>query len=96
MTRWWLHIPIIYWLTGNKAKETYFVKLIDEMTADILQKRRNALQHETVPEDARGVVDRFIMQGLPDEEIKLETFSLFTTVSIISKANRTYALISRY
>ncbi|XP_045454337.1 cytochrome P450 4C1-like [Melitaea cinxia] len=79
MTRWWLHIPVIYWLTGNKAKEICFVKLIDEMTADILQKRRNALQHETVPEDAQGVVDRFIIQGLPDEEIKRQMFSLFTT-----------------
>lgn len=88
MTRWWLHIPVIYWLTGNKAKEICFVKLIDEMTADILQKRRNALQHETVPEDAQGVVDRFIIQGLPDEEIKRQMFSLFTTVSIISKAKQ--------
>ncbi|CAH2093682.1 unnamed protein product [Euphydryas editha] len=79
MTRWWLHIPFIYWLTGNKAKERYFIRLVDEMTSDILQKRRNALQHETVSEDVQGVVDRFISHGLSDEEIKLETFCLFTT-----------------
>ncbi|XP_047537986.1 cytochrome P450 4V2-like [Vanessa atalanta] len=79
MTHWWLQIPLIYWLTGNKTKEKYFVKIVDEMTSDILQKRRSALQRETDTDDALGVVDRFILNGLPDEEIKLETFSLFTT-----------------
>ncbi|XP_050353173.1 cytochrome P450 4C1-like [Nymphalis io] len=79
MTRWWLQIPFIYWVTGNKATEKYFLKIVDEMTSDILQKRRNALQRETEIDDTLGVVDRFILNGLPDEEIKLETFSLFTT-----------------
>lgn len=87
MTRWWYHIPLVFYISGNKEKENYFLKIIYEMTADIVDKRRRALEvhsdNESIDE-AAGVVDRFILsRELSMQEIIWETFSLFTTVSYL-------------
>lgn len=83
MTKWWLHIPFIYWLTGYWRQEVHFKKIIDIMTSDILEKRRKALKASSdLSNDAMGVVDRFILDGLSDSAIKLQSFTLFTTVFI--------------
>ncbi|XP_038217441.1 cytochrome P450 4V2-like [Zerene cesonia] len=78
MTRWWLQIPIIYWLSGKLKKQRYYLKIIDEMLTDIVEIRRNAICEGNFNEDGMGIVDRFIISGL-QKEIKLETFALFTT-----------------
>lgn len=83
ITRWWLHIPGVYRLTGRHNKEKRYIKLIQDFTSDILEKRTRALNASggTV-EEYMGIVDRFILSGeLSDEDIRFETFTLFTTVS---------------
>lgn len=81
MTKWWLQIPIIYWLSGNYNKQRYYQSIVKEMVTDIIERRRKSLRkgenHETI-----GIVDRFILSGLTENETKLETFTLFTTVSM--------------
>ncbi|XP_013184001.2 cytochrome P450 4C1 [Amyelois transitella] len=80
MTRWWLQIPLINWLTGTRKREMDIIKMLDGFTSDILEKRRRALKVEDVDEDVMGIVDRYILSGeLTDQEIKWETFTLFTT-----------------
>lgn len=88
MTRWWYHIPLVFYLVGGKKKENYYLKLIYEMTEDVVAKRKRCLtMNNNLTEDANqvmGVVDRFILSGeLSDKEIICETFSLFTTVSYL-------------
>ncbi|KAG7303310.1 hypothetical protein JYU34_011795 [Plutella xylostella] len=86
MTRWFYQIPIIYYLVGAKAKEQYYVKIVDDLSSDIVAKRRKALKEDNVTSleetdtAAIGIVDRYILSGeLTEQEIKCETFSLFTT-----------------
>ncbi|XP_052751911.1 cytochrome P450 4V2-like [Galleria mellonella] len=79
MTHWWLSIPFVNWITGGQAKERYFIKLIDDLTSDILEKRRKDLKMDS-DEEAIGIVDRYDINGeLTDREIKHEIFTLFTT-----------------
>ncbi|KAL4707241.1 hypothetical protein ACJJTC_008322 [Scirpophaga incertulas] len=80
MTQWWLQIPFIYWLTGTRKRQLYYQKLVDEFSSDIVARRHKALETTRVHEDAMGIVDRYILSGeLTEEEIKQETFTLFTT-----------------
>ncbi|XP_026727246.1 cytochrome P450 4g15-like [Trichoplusia ni] len=80
MTKWWLQIPLIYWMLGYGKKQNYFRKLVDDFTSDIVKRRQKALAEATPNEDCMGIVDRFILSGdLTEEEIKLETLTLFTT-----------------
>ncbi|KAI5633500.1 cytochrome p450 domain-containing protein [Phthorimaea operculella] len=81
MTRWWLQIPLIFWVTGRKKTENFYIQLINDMTSDIVAKRREALRrHPEVDEETIGIVDRYILSGeLSEQEIKWETFTLFTT-----------------
>ncbi|CAG9126135.1 unnamed protein product [Plutella xylostella] len=86
MTRWFYQIPTIYYLVGAKAKEQYYVNIVDDLSTDIVAKRRKALKEENVTSleetdtAAIGIVDRYILSGeLTEQEIKCETFSLFTT-----------------
>lgn len=83
MTRWWLHIPLVYWLVGAKKTEDYYLKALDDLTTDIVKRRRKDLECCGVTnEEGLGIVDRYILSGeLSNQEIKWETFSLFTTVS---------------
>ncbi|XP_047522721.1 cytochrome P450 4C1-like [Pieris napi] len=77
MTRWWLQIPLIYWLSGNYRKQLYYQRIVDGLITDIIEKRRKSLGKEE--NYGMGVVDRFILNGLSENEIKLESFALFTT-----------------
>ncbi|CAG4933152.1 unnamed protein product [Colias eurytheme] len=79
MTRWWLQIPVIYWLSGKLKKQNYYLKIIDEMISDIVEMRRKAINEGKFHEDGMGIVDRFILSCKPLNEIKLETFALFTS-----------------
>uniref|UniRef100_A0A0K8TV51 Cytochrome p450 n=1 Tax=Epiphyas postvittana TaxID=65032 RepID=A0A0K8TV51_EPIPO len=81
MTRWWLQIPLIFWLTGEKKKTDRYTKLIHNLSAEIYEKRRRALaRSEGAAEHARGIVDRLILSGeLTELQIRQETFTLFTT-----------------
>ncbi|XP_047033344.1 cytochrome P450 4g15-like [Helicoverpa zea] len=80
MTKWWLQIPFIYWLVGKKKKQLYFQKLVDDFSSDIVRRRRKALEVTTPDEECMGVADRYILQGdLSENEIKRDTFTLFTT-----------------
>lgn len=83
MTKWWLQIPFIWWLTGEKKKIDYYIDTINNLCSEILEKRQRALaKGENVEDDARGIVDRLILNGeLTEKEIKQQTFILFTTVS---------------
>ncbi|KAM3964037.1 cytochrome P450 4C1-like [Aphomia sociella] len=79
MTHWWLSIPFINWISGGCAKEKHFTKIIDDLTSDILYKRKRALKNGVGMEEM-GIVDRYILSGeLTDWEIKQEMFTLFTT-----------------
>lgn len=86
MTRWWYQLPLIYWMIGGKKMENSYTKNIDMMTSDLLCKRRKVLEEKKsindLIDDGMGVIDRFILAGLTDEEIKIQTFVLFTTVRI--------------
>ncbi|KAJ0173219.1 hypothetical protein K1T71_011395 [Dendrolimus kikuchii] len=78
MTKWWLQIPLIYHLTGLKEMERKYVKLIDDFTSEIVNKRK--LVANNANEETIGIVDRYILSGeLNEQEIKWESFSLFTT-----------------
>ncbi|KAH9631389.1 hypothetical protein HF086_012177 [Spodoptera exigua] len=80
MTKWWLHVPLIYWLLGKKKQQDYYVKLIDEFTADIVRRKRKALEVSEPKEQCMGIVDRYILSGeLSEKEIQWETMTLFTT-----------------
>lgn len=84
MTKWWLQIPFVYWLLGWKKTHNYFVKLIDDFAADIVKKRRKALETSTPDEECMGIVDRYILSGeLSEQETRWDTMTLFTTVSYI-------------
>ncbi|KAI5633498.1 cytochrome p450 domain-containing protein [Phthorimaea operculella] len=76
MTHWWYHIPFVYWLF-RKTRERYFVKIIDEMTSDMMAKRIAALK-KGVPEEP-SVLDMLILSGeLSEQDIKYETMTFFT------------------
>ncbi|KAF9417400.1 hypothetical protein HW555_005497 [Spodoptera exigua] len=80
MTKWWLHVPLIYWLLGKKKQQDYYVKLIDDFTSDIVRRKRKALEVSEPKEDCMGIVDRYILSGeLSEKEIQWETMTLFTT-----------------
>ncbi|KAJ8711125.1 hypothetical protein PYW07_008367 [Mythimna separata] len=80
MTRWWLQIPIIYWLTGRKSLQNYYIQLLDDFSSDIVKRRRQALELSTPDEECMGIVDRFILSGqMSEQEIKWDTITLFTT-----------------
>ncbi|XP_073948122.1 cytochrome P450 4C1-like [Choristoneura fumiferana] len=81
MTRWWLQIPLIFWITGEKKKVEYYSNVVHNLCAEIFEKRRKALARgEGVEDHARGIVDRLILSGeLTELEIRQETFTLFTT-----------------
>ena len=82
MSRWWFQIPIIYWLSGKKKQQDFFIKLVDDFSGDIVRKRRKALEVSTPDEECMGIVDRFILSGeMSEREIKWDTLTLFTTVS---------------
>lgn len=81
MRKWWLQIPFIYWLLGYPRRLKYFTKLVDDFAKDVVEKRRKALAESTPNEETMCIVDRFILSGeLSEEEIKLETFTAFTSV----------------
>ncbi|XP_026727275.1 cytochrome P450 4c3-like [Trichoplusia ni] len=80
MRKWWLQIPFIYWLLGYPIRLKYFTKLVDDFAKDVVEKRRKALAESTPNEETMCIVDRFILSGeLSEEEIKLETFTAFTS-----------------
>ncbi|XP_075983677.1 cytochrome P450 4C1-like [Anticarsia gemmatalis] len=80
MTRWWLQIPLIYWLIGEKKKQDYNIKLINDFAGDIVKKRRKALGTSIPDDESLGIVDRYILSGeLTEQEIIWDTFTLFTT-----------------
>ncbi|VVC97827.1 unnamed protein product, partial [Leptidea sinapis] len=68
MTRWWLQIPLIYWLTGNASKQGKFLNGVDGMVSDMLKKRRKAIT-TAAPHDVFGVIDRFIFCGLKPRSV---------------------------
>lgn len=81
MTKWWLQIPLVDHIIGLKKTEQKYLKLIDNFASEILEKRKVAVNVDT-NEDTMGVIDRYILSGeLNEQEIKWETFTLFTTVS---------------
>ncbi|CAH1641027.1 unnamed protein product [Spodoptera littoralis] len=80
MTKWWLHVPPIYWLLGKKKQQDYYLKMIDDLTEDIVRRRKKALQVSEPSEECMGGVDRLILSGeLTHKEIKEETVTLFTS-----------------
>ncbi|KOB76460.1 Uncharacterized protein OBRU01_05927, partial [Operophtera brumata] len=80
MTLWWLQIPVIYWLVGAKKTEDHYLRIIDEFSSDVVRRRQRCLQEAVGDEETLGVVDRYIIsEELSEQEIKWETFSLFTT-----------------
>lgn len=80
MTKWWLHIPIVYWLLGKKKQQDYYVKLVEDLMGDIVGRRRKALEVSAPSEECMGIVDRYILSGdLTEEEIQKESMTLFTT-----------------
>nr|ASO98047.1 cytochrome p450 CYP367A1 [Spodoptera exigua] len=80
MTKWWLQVPLIYWLLGKKKQHDYYLKLIDDVMEDIVRRRKKALEVSKPDEECMGVVDRLILSGeLTDMEIKEETMTLFTS-----------------
>lgn len=82
MSRYWLQIPIILWLTGNKAKEDYFVQLVDEVSSDIVARRQRAMEKaDEADDEVMSVIDRCLLNDLSLQEVKWETFAVFTTVS---------------
>ncbi|KAI5633499.1 cytochrome p450 domain-containing protein [Phthorimaea operculella] len=76
MTHWLWQIPPVYWMF-RKTRERYFVRLISEMSSDVLAKRKAALK-EVVPKDP-CVLDLMILsEELSDRDIKFETMTFFT------------------
>ncbi|XP_026313548.1 probable cytochrome P450 4s3 [Hyposmocoma kahamanoa] len=81
IAHWWLRIPGVKILTGRCNKEKYYIKLIQEFTSDILERRTRALNESggTI-EEYMGIVDRFILSGeVSDQDKRFEIFTLFTT-----------------
>ncbi|XP_063388699.1 cytochrome P450 4g15-like [Cydia fagiglandana] len=81
MTKWWLQVPLIYWITGSQKLEDTLTKEFHILTKDIVDKRKNALaRNESTEEEIRGIVDRLILSGdLTKQEIRKQTLALFTT-----------------
>ncbi|XP_047999130.1 LOW QUALITY PROTEIN: cytochrome P450 4g15-like [Leguminivora glycinivorella] len=80
MTKWWLQIPLIYWIIGAQKSEDTFIKEFHVLTKDIVDKRKALARIEGIKEEVRGIVDRLILSGdFTDQEIRNQTFALFTT-----------------
>lgn len=97
MTRWFYQIPLVFKLIGLEKLENYYIACIQDLAGDIVDKRRKALAKQNITsisdkdDDTMGVVDRFILSGnMTEQEIKWETFTLFTTVSPIMSLFKTF------
>uniref|UniRef100_A0A0K8TVP0 Cytochrome p450 n=1 Tax=Epiphyas postvittana TaxID=65032 RepID=A0A0K8TVP0_EPIPO len=81
ITKWYLKIPPVYWLSGTKRTIDYGAKVCHNLSDEIIEKRRKALAR-TDGADHRylSIVDNFLLSGdFSEEEIRQETFTAFTT-----------------
>ncbi|CAG9791314.1 unnamed protein product [Diatraea saccharalis] len=86
MTQWWLQVPIIYWWSGNLKIHKNYAETLNKFVEDLVGKRRKALEKHEGPEESMGIVDRYILSGeLTDQEVKWESFSLFTTERVYNE-----------
>nr|ULR85573.1 cytochrome P450 [Spodoptera frugiperda] len=80
MTKWWLHVPPLFWLLGKKKQQNFYMQICDELSEDIVRRRKKALEVSVPSEECMGIVDRLILSGeLTHKEIKEETLTLFTS-----------------
>ncbi|KAH9631390.1 hypothetical protein HF086_012178 [Spodoptera exigua] len=68
MTKWWLQVPLIYWLLGKKKQHDYYLKLIDDVMEDIVRRRKKALEDKVYQE----IIDVVGPDGpVTNEQLKL-------------------------
>ncbi|XP_030024507.2 cytochrome P450 4C1 isoform X1 [Manduca sexta] len=94
MTKWYLQIDPIFWLTSAYRRQRYFIKIMSECCQKILQHRMDRLKtleteskknlmsndEDDVRNTEISVIDRFILsQELNAAELIHETFTVFTS-----------------
>lgn len=97
MTKWYLQIDPIFWLTGYYQEQKHFIKKITDFSKTVIEFRNEKLktsefkskinlmntQEDSVGNTDLSVIDRFILsRELSDAELIDETFTVFTSVSI--------------
>ncbi|CAH0402846.1 unnamed protein product [Chilo suppressalis] len=104
MTKWYLQIDPVFWLTSQYQFQRRFNKLITNFSKDILKHRREhlknigedfKLEHMEMKEDGMlSVIDRFILSGELDEPtLEKETFTIFTSSQEASAKIASYLLL---
>lgn len=89
MIKWYLQIDPVFWMTKSYQDQKHFVALITEFSKAIIENRKREinkiyLNNEESINRQLGVIDRFILSGeLTQEELIKETFTIFTSVSIL-------------
>ena len=94
MTKWYLQIDPVFWLTNQCKDQKYFMRLIDEFGKKIIKHRMQKLskmeekmdilnsQEDSSTNTQLSVIDRFILSNeLNYRELIDETFTIFTSVS---------------
>ncbi|KAI5633497.1 cytochrome p450 domain-containing protein [Phthorimaea operculella] len=94
MTKWYLQIDPIFWLSSYSQAQKKFVSYITDFSTTILQHRREHLktleetskidlmnsEEDCLKNTQLSVIDRFILsQALDADELLKETFTIFTS-----------------
>lgn len=96
MTKWYLQIDPVYWLTESYKIQKKIMRDISEMNMFIINNRKEALtdinedylellnsEQDSVKNTKLSVIDRLILsQELNHKELIEETFTIFTSVRL--------------
>ncbi|CAH0685896.1 unnamed protein product [Chilo suppressalis] len=104
MTKWYLQIDPVFWLTSQYRLQKRFSKLITIFGKDIVKHRREhlknitedfKLEHMEMEEDGMlSVVDRFILSGELDQPtMEKEIFTVFTASQESTAKTASYLLL---
>ncbi|XP_041971850.1 cytochrome P450 4c3-like [Aricia agestis] len=77
ITEWWLQIPFCYWIFGKKVEKNY-LNMVRVMILDVLE-RKKRLKSESTENEIMNAVDKWLTIREMDDNLILETFSIFTT-----------------
>lgn len=110
MTKWYLQIDPVFWMSKYYQQQKHFIKIITEFSLEIIKlsvDRLNTLEdhnkktlldpdRDSVINTELSVIDRFILsKELKQDDLVTETFTVFTSVSdSIIKYNRIDLIVS--
>ncbi|XP_052751909.1 cytochrome P450 4C1-like [Galleria mellonella] len=107
MTKWYLQIEPIFWMTKEYQQQKQFIEMMTEFSAKIVQHRMETLKNlekeemnlmNSEEDSSRNtklsVIDRFILsQELKRDELLKETFTIFTSSQEASAKISSFTLL---